>query len=218
MNNFSLLGVIFIVLSMVGLPAVAQTPDTLTPAEETVCDPLMADGVTKGLYGLCVAFCEAQDHAALTDPIEESELEALATSAPSGKILASYNKRKQDTDPEMPCILVDEPCPCWTPEELNAIDGYFDDGGGSMPNFDCLLEPQQFDVTQMREFSPYSVVQTVNLPQTGQQWCLYQNGQASPLIFRLLTIQDGNLTLDELKTCKQQVVTQIAATNCPVGP
>jgi len=31
----------------------AQTPDGQTPAEEAVCDPLMEDGVTKGLYGLC---------------------------------------------------------------------------------------------------------------------------------------------------------------------
>ena len=44
-----------------GNVASAQTPDGETPAEEQVCDPLRADGVTKGLYGLCVAFCEAHD-------------------------------------------------------------------------------------------------------------------------------------------------------------
>jgi len=42
-------------------PAMDQTPDGETPANEGVCDALQADGTTKGLYGLCVAFCEAQD-------------------------------------------------------------------------------------------------------------------------------------------------------------
>ena len=41
--------------------ASAQTPDGQTPAGESVCDALQAEGVTRGLYGLCVAFCEAQD-------------------------------------------------------------------------------------------------------------------------------------------------------------
>lgn len=40
-------------------PAFAQTPDGETPANEGVCDELI--GLTPGLYGLCVAFCEAQD-------------------------------------------------------------------------------------------------------------------------------------------------------------
>ena len=35
---------------------VAQTPDGTTPAEESVCD-----GLEGAAYGLCVAYCEAQD-------------------------------------------------------------------------------------------------------------------------------------------------------------
>ena len=99
-------------------PTMAKTPDGRTPAEETVCDPLLADGVTNGLYGLCVAFCEAQDHAAETSPITETDLEALATAAPSGKILENYNKKKAETDPPMPCVVVEEPCPCWEADKL----------------------------------------------------------------------------------------------------
>jgi hypothetical protein len=41
--------------------ALAQTPDGQTPVNEGVCDELMESGITKGLFGLCVAFCEAQD-------------------------------------------------------------------------------------------------------------------------------------------------------------
>ena len=56
---------------------IAQTPDGDTPVNEGVCDPLMEDGVTKGLYGLCVAFCESQDLASLDEPISSDDLDTL---------------------------------------------------------------------------------------------------------------------------------------------
>ena len=97
----------------------ASTPDGQTPANEGVCDGLM--GGTPGLYGLCVAFCEAQDHASVSAPITEEELQALKDAVPSGRILNSYNKKKQDGDPDMPCIKVEEPCTCWTSEEFDFV-------------------------------------------------------------------------------------------------
>ena len=42
-----------------GGSAVAMTPDDATPANEDVC--LDLKNYTPGLYGLCVAYCEAQD-------------------------------------------------------------------------------------------------------------------------------------------------------------
>ncbi len=82
----------FVVCIALGLlmaaPAVAQTPDGATPANEGVCDDLK--GFTPGLYGLSVAFCEAQDRAALSKPITEEDLELLEDSVPSGRILANY--------------------------------------------------------------------------------------------------------------------------------
>jgi len=93
-------------LGMTGFSAtaVATTPDGETPANEGVCDILKADGITKGLYGLCNAYCEAQD------------LDTFDKEPPSTKILANYNKKKAATDPDMPCLRV--PCPCWSDEEL----------------------------------------------------------------------------------------------------
>jgi hypothetical protein len=85
--------------------AVASTPDGLTPANEGICDPLME--ATKGLYGLCVAYCEAQD------------LDLVDRNPPSTQILANYNRKKQDSDPTMPCVHA--PCPCWTVEQFAAI-------------------------------------------------------------------------------------------------
>ncbi len=52
----SLIGIVFVALSMFGLPAIAQTPDGETPAEEVVC----ADE-TGAAKGLCNAYCEAMD-------------------------------------------------------------------------------------------------------------------------------------------------------------
>ena len=84
---------------------VASTPDGETPANEGVCDNLKNE--TPGLYGLCVAYCEAQD------------LDSFDKGPPNTKILANYNKKKQAGDPDMPCLQV--PCPCWSDAELASI-------------------------------------------------------------------------------------------------
>ena len=44
---------------LVSGPVLAQTPDGETPSMEGVCDSLF--DASPGLYGLCVAYCEAQD-------------------------------------------------------------------------------------------------------------------------------------------------------------
>ena len=96
----------FIAGLVVAAPAIAETPDGTTPANEGVCDGLKTNA-TPGLYGLCVAYCEAQD-------LDTFEKEPTST-----KILENYNKKKQAGDPDMPCIKV--PCPCWTDAELAAF-------------------------------------------------------------------------------------------------
>ena len=91
--------------------ALAQkAPDGATPANEGVCSPLKNEGVTKGLYGLCVAYCEAQD----MDPYPDQRPERIVEKVPNSKILRNYNRKKTDTDPEMPCIS--NPCPCFDSE------------------------------------------------------------------------------------------------------
>ncbi len=85
--------------------AVAQTPDGETPANEGVCDVLA--GGTPGLYGLCVAYCEAQD------------LDTMDKAPPNIKILENYRKKMKDGDPDMPCVK--SPCACWSDEELASI-------------------------------------------------------------------------------------------------
>jgi len=119
MNNFlkrfsavscSLGFAVFAALSLLSTATLASTPDGETPANEGVCDPLK--GGTGGLYGLCVAYCEAQD------------LDSFEKEPPRSKILQNYNKKKQAGDPDMPCMQV--PCPCWSGAELASIgaDGF----------------------------------------------------------------------------------------------
>jgi len=85
--------------------ASATTPDESTPANEGVCNSLQ--GGTSGLYGLCVAYCEAQD------------LDSFDKNPPSLKILANYNKKKQPGDPDMPCVSPSYGC--FNQAELDSI-------------------------------------------------------------------------------------------------
>ena len=74
----------FLLLLVTGT-ATGQTPDGDTPANEGVCDELI--GATPGLYGLCVAFCEAQD--CEPDPSLENAFENCRPG--SMKILDRYD-------------------------------------------------------------------------------------------------------------------------------
>lgn len=86
------------------------------PAAGGVCDDLK--GGTPGLYGLCVAYCEAQG---LGDP----ELAEAKQSAFS--LLRAYERKRGPGDPDMPC-LAEAPrefppppqaeCPCWDVDTL----------------------------------------------------------------------------------------------------
>ena len=93
-------------LLFVSGPLHAVTADGVTPANEGVCDVLQ--GATPGLYGLCNAYCEAQD----LDLVGDKE-------PPNNKILANYRKKMRAGDPDMPCLQV--ACPCWSSSELAAV-------------------------------------------------------------------------------------------------
>ncbi len=88
-----------------------------TPTTEGICGGLKASGVTKGLFGLCVAYCEA--------------------GANSERVLDNYNRKRTESDPPMPCLEVEEPtlnCACWNTLTANEI------GAGLSPS-SCTLDP-----------------------------------------------------------------------------
>lgn len=108
-----------IMLIMAHNPIYAEdTPNGMNPANEGLCDQ-MADNypdLTKGLYGLCVAYCEARDF-----PEDISDVDRWEKGQTAGKrILARYNQKKTDFDPDMPCTTTGS-CPAWTTEQLASI-------------------------------------------------------------------------------------------------
>ena len=130
----------FVTFALFGsMPANAQTPDGETPANEAICDSLI--GLTPGLYGLCVAYCEAHDAHILSPGGDPAELDM-----PNRKILRNYNRKKTDSDPPMPCVQQGS-CPCWTANQLSIVlppsmnyDVNFTHSCSNNPGFLSLLE------------------------------------------------------------------------------
>jgi hypothetical protein len=135
MKTMRFLSFLCVSMAMFALPAAAQTPDGTTPANEDVCDNL-ADA-TPGLYGLCVAFCEAQDCEATLDPATGEVTLEPSCRPSSATLLENYFKKAGPADPQVPpCVKV--PCPCWSESEIDDIGG-FESGGFSSDN--CLAGP-----------------------------------------------------------------------------
>jgi hypothetical protein len=227
MRKFSILGFLFVSLSLFGPPAFARTPDGQTPAEKKMCDPLKADGVTKGLYGLCVAFCAAKGHAEESETKKSPGRRAARESSPRSKrIFANYEKKRQKMDPDMPCIAVSEPvvaepvvadpCPCWSAEEASAIDGVLSDGsttalGWPAPSSPsaCGVDPRfpyiQEDGT-LASGRERALIQTVDLEVPLLHQCKYQKMlQGGFVINTLMSIETGTLTAGQLAACKADI-------------
>jgi hypothetical protein len=150
-------------LTMMGGSALAQTPDSEPPANEGVCNVLQEPGITPGLYGLCVAYCEAQD------------LDTFDKEPPNTKILGNYNKRKQASDPAMPCVKV--PCPCWSADEMGSIT---DDGLASA----CNSFTNRLQIVNNATKLHFAEVNTT----IGLERCRYINLNISPVTSRSFTI------------------------------
>jgi hypothetical protein len=174
--------------------ALAQTPDGQTPVNEGVCDELMESGITKGLFGLCVAFCEAQD----CDGDGGGELPGSCQHS-AEKILANYDKRKQASDPDMPCIKA--PCPCWSEEELDNYDPTgalrCSDDVDPMTSFHDMFSREQVDGVTV-ELQRFYVD---NLPQQASARCFFRDFLQSQFDIRRLQ----NISTAEYLGCKADI-------------
>jgi hypothetical protein len=143
--------------------AMAETPDGTTPANEGVCNSLKAPGITPALYGLCVAYCEAQD------------LDTFDKEPPSTKILENYNKKKVATDPAMPCIQI--PCPCWSDAELASFAA--DNAAAA-----CLRSTGKIQIINNSPLTNFAEANT----NAGLERCRYIDRNVSPIQVRSQTI------------------------------
>lgn len=197
-------------LSWFGSPAYAQTRGT--PAVEGECGVLKEDGVTPGLFGLCVAYCKGS-----------------AGASGRARVLENYNRRRKDTDPRMPCLYtsaptpppvpdpgpIAQPCPCWTAVQADAVDGILSDGspaagwsakGGpdvcaAMPDFSFINE-SSFTLPE-RTF-----IRTANV--TSQQDCQYLSMVGGVFVDKHLSVPDS-LTEAQLAACTADVLARQAA-------
>jgi hypothetical protein len=118
-----------------------RTPDGMTPAEEDICDDLK--GATRGLYGLCVAFCEAHDSECVPDFSLENPFRDCKKR--DRKILEKYRQKMREGDPEMPCLpsAGEDPefaCPCWSQEDLEFFPFQLTSWSVSEAWLDCNME------------------------------------------------------------------------------
>jgi hypothetical protein len=79
------------------------------PPQDGVCSELK--GGTPGLFGLCVAFCEAQDL---------GEAGEIDTNESAMSLLANYDRKRRAGDPDMPCLAPEASCACWDAATLEA--------------------------------------------------------------------------------------------------
>lgn len=154
----------------------ASTPDGETPANEGVCDVLM--GATPGLFGLCNAYCEAQD------------LDEFDKEPPRTKILRNYNKKKQAGDPDMPCMQV--PCPCWADAELASISS--DGMAVCLVANDDKLQIVNTTTDIARQFAEVD-------KSTDRERCRYLDLNTDPR-----TIRSFSITVEEAASCHAQVL------------
>lgn len=98
---------------------ITSAASPLDSPNKGICNTLKAPDVTSGLYGLCVAYCEALD---CSEDSTNRSASHPKCSAPSTKIIGRYNAIKKNTDPNMPCSTPPSTeCPCWSKQELREI-------------------------------------------------------------------------------------------------
>ena len=197
MSKFTIWGVLVLALSVYPVNAVAKkTPDGMTPAEETVCDQLKADGITKGLYGLCVAYCEAIDGPA--EIIEGDDLSEL--NPPESVLLAIYQKKMKEGDPEMPCVNYIGGCPLWTQEELDRIGTL---GGIGFWESEYVSPTSEIEIFfDMEVGSGFSHYAQLMIDSYGNIYGRYfSSGTGFPSAFRFMYLTEA-----EYDSCKQMLI------------
>lgn len=200
-----------------------RTPDGQTPAEEGVCD--VVKGGTPGLYGLCVAFCEAHD----CEPVRlaDDSLDLSMCKKNDWRLVEKYEEKMREGDPPMPCLPEPnkEPqevtCPCWGEKELAAFPSMdpscefewdYDLGGG------CVQEINE--VWDFYEYSDEEWVEFVMQASSDDDCflgtycyfsydCNYDSCAEVDVSNLFLNISDA-----EFEVCKQQVQ-QMVESYCP---
>jgi hypothetical protein len=213
------------------VPANAQSGRGQTPDHVNACTDLR--GGTKGLYGLCVAFCSARGQS-----VDLNDIASLKAAAPDISILREYNILKRRGDPEMPCFQSDTPpddgssggddpggsepppptsCPCWTGDELASIDGDLPPMDRMFSLVDCTALEENGIIYQRQVVEGYGL----ELPETveGVAWASVDTGGLEPHNACYFWNRSGqrNFPLEQADAvqCLQEVASHCAAIGNP---
>ena len=194
----------FVAVAIIMSPsALAQTPDGETPASESVCDVLLKG--TPGLFGLCVAYCEAQD-ADITVFSRD-----ILNRASHQRLLDNYNKKKREGDPDMPCLRM--ACPCWNADDIDAIES----GKGASCFYSQSGEGNaEYQFSPPEKGPPCSGIAVLKTGGKEGNSCFYRNNVPDPndpencIAGMTSTVLD--LTSEEVAACNQAIADG-AATN-----
>ena len=184
-----------VVAILVATPAAGSAD---APLNDDPCGALKQPEVTKGLYGLCMAFCTGADCAQQN------------CTAGNARILALYNARMKATDPGMPCLPLAHPC--WSAAELAAV------GSSWSPHIVNYLETlvpgvySSYTLVENRsgEFGAYTLVQ-VDVNDAGSIVCRYFYADFGPdaaePVIRVLEVteEQGMVALNELLAQAQRL-------------
>jgi len=175
----------------------AMLPGTALAAQNVgVCDGLK-QGASPGLYGLCLALCEAQD--CVPDYTQPNPFASCTPS--SSRILDLYNERKGPNDPGMPCVEQTSGCPCFSAEDLEGIP---------TPYRQCLID---YDFGNSSELYT-NILSTATENGTGAQAqtgqftnsCAFGDATVEPDIFIFLEVSPA-----AAQACRQLLVDHINA-------
>ena len=172
---------------------VAAQTTNWNQANHGVCADLHS--ATPGLFGLCIAFCEAHG----CEP-DFTAADPFANCKPSDPTLLNlYNNLKQPADPDMPCVVIEGGCPCFTQEQVDAIPTPYDQ---------CIID---FD---LGSGGTELTTNIIHVQGTGAQAtlgensysCAFGNGLVDPPIF--VSFQTN---LSQAEACRQIIVNTITA-------
>lgn len=172
----------FLLLSIfLALFSATAFADDLTPSEEGVCDSLL--GGTAGLFGLCNAYCEAQDCDEYADGDQPRSCQRL---------LVNYLRKSDGVDP--PCLVGEDPtCPCWTDQELA-------DGGLTVAPFSCHFDQDPTDDSAHFDQAFYFNFTDFVGFEADSDGCLYREFIGGTLFMRL-----SDTSGEENQVCRDEI-------------
>ena len=185
--------------TLAGLCVFVCTGFVFATPHEGVCDGLQS--ATPGLFGLCLALCEAHG----CEP-DFNQLDPFAGCNPSDPTLVDrYDALKSFADPPLPCVVEEGGCPCFTQEMVDAIptpysqciiDYEFSPGSGFFTTnvFHGIQAPGEVRIAAQATVGP------------GDGSCVWADSSVDPELFIFL---QTNLT--QAQECRQIVANTINA-------